>query len=67
MLFDNFYDAACARFDQHCATIYDGVAMLAYAILRRNVIIGHALFWKNSSYSHIFSVLIRWTPLFNDV
>ena len=40
-------DAARSRFNQNRAAIHDGVSMLAYAILRRHVVIGDALFREN--------------------
>jgi hypothetical protein len=66
-LFDDFDDTARSRLDQNRAAIYDRVAILADAIFRRHVIIGHAVFRKDCANPHILPILIRGAPLFNHI
>ena len=67
LLLDDFHDAACSRFNQHRAAIHNRVTVIAYAIFGRDVVVADAFFRQNSSDSHIFAVLIRGPPLFDDV
>ena len=41
--------------------------MFAHAILRRNVVVCHALFWKNHTDPHILAILIGRLPLFDNI
>jgi hypothetical protein len=67
LLLDDFHDAACSRFNQHRAPVHNRVTVLAYAIFGRDVVVADAFFRENSADSHIFAVLVRGPPLFDDV
>jgi hypothetical protein len=41
--------------------------MFAHPILRRDLVICHALFWKNHTDSHVLAVLIGRSPLLDNI
>jgi hypothetical protein len=67
MLLDDLDDTACPRLDQNRAAVYHRVSMLAYAILRWHIVIGHTFFRQNGTNSELFPILIRRTPLFDHI
>jgi hypothetical protein len=67
LLFDNLDDAAGPRIDQNGATIHDRVSVLAYAILRRHIVIADTLIGEYRANSYIFVILIGRAPLFDDI
>jgi hypothetical protein len=67
LLLNDLDDTACSRLDQNRAAIDHRVSVLAYAILRRHVVVGHAFFRQNGTNSQVFPILIRRTPLFDHI
>ena len=67
LLLNDLDDTACSRLDQNRAAIYHRVSMLAYAILRGHVVVGHTFFRQNGTNSQVFPILIRRTPLFDHI
>jgi len=67
LLLNDLDDTACSRLDQNRAAIYHRVSMLAYAILRRHIVVGHAFFRQNGTNSQVFPILIRRTSLFDHI
>src|SRR4051812_46297307 len=41
-LLDDLDDAVGARLDQHGSAVHDGVAIIAHAVFRRHLVIGHS-------------------------
>jgi hypothetical protein len=67
LLLDDLDDAPRARLNQNRAAIHHCVAMVAYTVLRRHVVIGDAFLREHRANSYIFAILIRRASLFDDV
>src|SRR5689334_14155945 len=48
-------------------TIHHGVAMLAYTIFRRHLVVGDAFLGENGPNPHILTILIGWVSLFDNI
>src|SRR5258708_6943084 len=67
LLLDDLDDAPRARFNQNGAAIHHRVAMVAYTVLRRHIVIGDAFLREDRPNPYIFAILIRRASLFDDV
>lgn len=67
LLLDDLDDAPRARFNQNRAAVHHCVAMVAYTVLRRHVVIGDAFLREDRPNPYIFAILIRRASLFDDV
>jgi hypothetical protein len=67
LLLDDLDDASCPRFNQNRAAIHYRVPVLAYTILRRDVVIGDTFFRKYHANSYVLAILIRGASLFDDI